>query len=114
MTSGCRALAALASALWLAACAELAPLRNPPISASDETLETVTTREEAIARLGPPAEVRASDVGDVLVYRRQVSVDVNPNRFYGTDYGAGYGQYGLLLLFLDQDGRVVRRAIERE
>jgi hypothetical protein len=104
-------LAALA--ISLSACAQLAPLRYPPLDpAADLTL--VNTREEAVQRFGPPHEVRSSDVGPVLVYRRAVVVDVNPNRYYGEDRGDRLNQYELVLLYLDGEGRIVRRAIEPE
>jgi hypothetical protein len=97
----------------LGACAYLAPLQYPPLDpATDLTL--VNTREEAVARFGPPHEVRSSDVGPVLVYRRAVVVDVNPNRYYGEDRGDRLNRYELVLLYLDGEGRVVRRAIEPE
>jgi hypothetical protein len=106
-------LASLAVVLGLGACAELAPLRQPPLSPADD-LSLVNTREEAVKRFGPPQEVRSSDVGPVLVYRRAVVIDVNPNRFYGEDRGDRLNQYELVLLYLDGEGRIVRRAIEPE
>ena len=106
-------LTALAVVLWLGGCAELAPLRQPPLSPADD-LSLVNTREEAIKRFGPPQEVRSSDVGPVLVYRRAVVVDVNPTRYYGQDRGDQLNQYELVLLYLDEEGRIVRRAIEPE
>ena len=54
------------------------------------------------------------DVGPVLVYRRAVVVDVNPNRYYGEDRGDRLNRYELVLLYLDGEGRIVRRAIEPE
>ena len=50
----------------------------------------------------------------MLVYRRAVVVDVNPNRYYGEDRGDRLNQYELVLLYLDGQGRIVRRAIEPE
>lgn len=108
------ALSLLASALVLSACAALAPLRNPPPLAADELIAGLTTRDEAVARLGPPSEVRASDIGTLLVYRRVAVVDANPNRYYGLDRGARLDRYELLLLYVDRDGRIVRWAIEPE
>jgi hypothetical protein len=110
-TRSLRRLAPLAAGLALGACAELAPLRQPPLSPADD-LTAVSTREEAIQRFGPPQEIRSSDVGPVLVYRRAVVVDVNPNRFYGEERGDRLDQYELVLLYVDAEGRIVRRAIE--
>ena len=109
-----RPIALALAALLGSACAALAPLREPPSSASADNLASVSTRDEAIARFGPPAEVRASDLGDVLVYRRRAVVDETPNRFYGIDHGNSLVQYERLLLYVDQDGRIVRRAVEIE
>jgi hypothetical protein len=50
----------------------------------------------------------------VLVYRRAVVVDVNPNRYYGEDRGDRLNQYELVLLYVDAEGRIVRRAVEPE
>jgi len=100
-------------ALALGACAQLAPLQRPPLSPLTD-FEEVSTREEAIQRFGPPDQIRSSDVGPVLVYRRAVVVDVNPNRFYGEDLGDRLNRYDLVLLYLDGEGRVVRRAVEPE
>ena len=103
----------VALSLGLGACAQLAPLRQPPLNPGDD-LTLVNTRAEAVQRFGPPHEVRSSDVGPVLVYRRAVVVDVNPNRYYGEDRGDRLNQYELVLLYLDGEGRIVRRAIEPE
>jgi hypothetical protein len=100
-------------ALALGACAELAPLQRPPLSPLTD-FSDLNTREEAIQRFGPPDQVRGSDVGPVLVYRRAVVVDVNPNRYYGEDRGIQLNQYELVLLYLDGEGRIVRRAVEPE
>jgi hypothetical protein len=102
-----------AVAFALGACAQLAPLQRPPLSPLTD-FEEVNTREEAIQRFGPPDQIRSSDVGPVLVYRRAVVVDVNPNRYYGEDLGDRLNRYDLILLYLDGDGRVVRRAVEPE
>lgn len=106
-------LAWLAAVLTLAACAELAPLRRPPLDPAED-LTAVSTREEAVQRFGPPHEIRSSDLGPVLVYRRLVVVDANPNRYYGEDRGDSFNQYELILLYVDGEGRIVRRAIEPE
>lgn len=108
-----RRFAPLALGLTLGACAELAPLRQPPLSPADD-ITAVNTREEAVQRFGPPHEIRSSDLGPVLVYRRAVVVDVNPSRYYGEDRGAHLDQYELVLLYVDAEGRIVRRAIEPE
>jgi hypothetical protein len=106
-------LVALATGLALGGCAELAPLRQPPLSPADD-IAGVSTREEAIQRFGPPQEIRSSDLGPVLVYRRVAVVDANPNRYYGEDRGDRLDQYELVLFYLDAEGRIVRRAIEPE
>jgi hypothetical protein len=108
-----RRLALLAMGLALGACAQLAPLRQPPLNPADD-LSLVNTREEAIQRFGPPQEIRSSDVGPVLVYRRAVVVDVNPNRYYGENRMDRLNQYELVLLYVDGEGRIVRRAVEPE
>jgi hypothetical protein len=92
---------------------ELMPLRQPPLSPADD-ITAVNTREEAIQRFGPPQEIRSSDLGPVLVYRRTTVTDVNPNRYYGQDRGDSFNQYELVLFYLDGEGRIVRRAIEPE
>ncbi|MGH7320160.1 MAG: hypothetical protein ACRELA_11125 [Candidatus Rokuibacteriota bacterium] len=114
MSRAPRALASLALAVLLPACAGLVPLRDPPLLGSEDPIAGVTTRAEAVARLGPPHEVRASDLGEVLVYRRVTIVDGNPNRYYGTDRGARFDRFERLLLYLDGDGRLVRWATEPE
>ena len=105
--------ALLAAALVLGACAELAPLRQPPLN-PDEDITLVQTREEAVSRFGPPQEIRSSDIGPVLVYRRAVVINVNPNQYSGPDRGDTFNQYERILFYLDRDGRIVRRAVERE
>jgi hypothetical protein len=67
-----------------------------------------------IALFGPPDEIRASDVGEVLVYRQLVVVDANPNRYYGQDRGARFDRYERVLLYLDGEGRIVRWSREPE
>jgi hypothetical protein len=106
-------LTLLASLLVLGACAELAPLRQPPLSPSED-ISSVSTREEAVRRFGPPDEIRSSDTGPVLVYRRAVVIDVNPSHYYGTDRGDSFNLYERILFYVDGEGRIVRRAIERE
>ena len=108
------ALGLLASTALLVACADLTPLRKPPLVATDNPVEGITTRAEAEARLGPPQEVRASDVGPVLVYRRVSVLDANPSRYYGQDQGTRLARYDLLLLYFDPEGQLVRWAIEPE
>lgn len=106
-----RRAAALALALLLAGCAELLPLRHPPL---DPAADAATTRDEAIRLFGPPDDVRASDVGQVLVYRRATVIEANPNRYYGEDRLDRLDRYERVLLFVDAEGRIVRRAIEPE
>ena len=108
-----RPLAALAAFLLLGACAELAPLRQPPLSPAQD-LAAVNTREEAVRAFGSPHEIRSSDLGPVLVYRRAVTIDVNPNRYYGEDRGGRFDRYERIFLYVDAEGRIVRRAIEPE
>jgi hypothetical protein len=103
----------LAAALALGACAEFAPVREPPLDPSED-VNRVETREEAIRLFGPPHEIRSSDLGTVLVYRRAVVIDKTPNHYYGADRGDTFNQYERILFYLDGEGRIVRRAIERE
>jgi hypothetical protein len=98
--------------LLLGGCAELMPLRDPPLQPSEDYM-AVETRAEAVQRFGPPHEIRSSDVGPVLVYRRAVVIDATPNRYYGEENPFAYGhRYEKILLYLDGEGRIVRRAIE--
>lgn len=113
LTVAHRILSLAAAAVALSACAELAPLQRPPFDPAQE-LSGVSTREEAVRRFGPPAEIRVSDVGQVLVYRRAVVVDANPNRYYGEDRGNQLDRFERVLLYLDAEGRIVRRAVEPE
>jgi len=106
--------ALLVAAGLLAGCASFVPLREPPALDTADPAVDVTTRAEALARLGPPVEVRASDLGEVLLYRRRVVVDRNPARYHGEDRGDGFDRYERILLYLDGDGRVVRRVTEPE
>lgn len=98
----------------LAGCASFVPLRDPPALDAADAAADVTTRDEALTRLGPPFEVRASDLGEVLVYRRRSVVDRNPARYHGEDRGDAFDRWERILLYLDEDGRVVRRVAEPE
>lgn len=109
-----RALVVLSPALLASACASFVPLREPPPRASELPPGSATTRAEVIARFGPPDEVRASDLGEVLVYRRRVVVNANPNRYYGEDRGDRFDRYERVLLYLDAGGGVVRWTVEPE
>lgn len=100
-------------ALGFAGCAELLPIQRPPLDPATDA-EAVGTRDEAVRRFGPPDEVRASDVGLVLVYRRATVVEANPNRYYGEDGADRLDRFERVLLFVDAEGRVVRRAVEPE
>lgn len=111
----------LAAAPWLAltaalgvGCAAFVPLRDPPLLTAEDPLRGATTRDEVVARLGPPAEVRASDVGTVLVYRRPRVVSGDPSRYYGEDRGTRLERYERVLVLLDAAGRVVRWGVEPE
>jgi hypothetical protein len=105
-------LVAAAVLLLLGGCAELMPLRDPPLQPSADYM-AVETREEAVQKFGPPHEIRSSDVGPVLVYRRAVVIDATPNHYYGEEDRFAYAnRYEKILLFLDGEGRIVRRAIE--
>jgi hypothetical protein len=103
----------LGAALALTACAALAPLRTPPLDPG-EAIELVETREEAERRFGPPQAIRSSDLGPVLVYRRAVVWEQNPNRYYGEDRDDRLNRYEHVLLYIGPDGRIIRRAIEPE
>jgi hypothetical protein len=105
----------VAALLVLGACAELMPLRQPPLDPAQDHM-TVETREDAVRRFGPPDEIRSSDVGPVLVYRRAVIIDdATPTRYYGEEDRADRSnRYERILLYVDGEGRVVRRAIEPE
>lgn len=98
----------------LAGCAAFVPLRDPPALEADDPIRGATTRDQVIARLGPPLAVRASDAGQVLVYRRVVAVNVDPSRYYGQDRGDRLDRYQRVLVYLDGDGRVVRWTAEPE
>jgi hypothetical protein len=98
----------------LPACVSFVPLREPPPLAVEMPPGPATTRDEVIARFGPPAEVRASDLGPVLVYRRAVVTETTPSRYYGEDRGTRLDRYQRVLLYLDGEGRIVRTSIEPE
>jgi hypothetical protein len=98
----------------LPGCVSFVPLREPPTLAVEMPPGTATTRDEVIARFGPPAEVRASDLGPVLVYRRPVVTETTPSRYYGEDRGTRLDRYQRVLLYLDGEGRIVRTATEFE
>jgi hypothetical protein len=70
-------LALLTITFALTACAELAPLRDPPLNPAED-INQVETREDAIRRFGPPQEMRSSDLGLVMVYRRGGRRDSEP------------------------------------
>jgi hypothetical protein len=109
-----RRLLLLLPIIALAGCVSLVPLREPPPVAVETPPGTASTREEAVARFGPPAEIRASDLGLVLVYRRPVVTETTPNRYYGEDRGTRLDRYERVLLYLDDEGRIVRTSIEPE
>jgi hypothetical protein len=50
----------------------------------------------------------------VLVYRRPVVTETTPSRYYGEDRGTRLDRYQRVLLYLDEEGRIVRTAIEPE
>lgn len=109
-----RGLAVLLVVTALGGCVSFVPIRERPPLYADDPVRGLTTRQEAIARLGSPAEVRASDLGEVLVYRRVVTVDANASRFYANEAAIRYERYERVLLYLDGDGKIVRSAIELE
>lgn len=100
-------IAAVAAGLSLVGCAELAPLRLPPSSITED-LEAGTPKEAIISRYGEPDDVRQGPEGEILVYRRILVTDKTPNRFYGQIRRDRLERGELLLLFLDQDGRLLR------
>lgn len=112
--AGGRRLRLLIGAALLPACTSFVPLSEPPSLASDDAVGRASTRAEVIARLGRPAEVRASDDGEILIYRRSTVVSGNPNRYYGEDRGARLDRYERIFVYLDPDGRVVRWVAEPE
>jgi hypothetical protein len=109
-----QAVGLLAAILLLSACEVFMPLREPPPRAAESPPGRATTRAEVVELFGPPDEIRASDLGEVLVYRRIVVVDANPNRYYGQDRGARLDRYERVMLFLDDSGRIVRWTVDRE
>src|SRR5262245_61958221 len=98
----------------LAACQAFVPLREPPVLEVEDPPGSATTRAEVTARFGPPVEVRASDIGEILVYRRRIGVEANPSRYYGGDSNDRIDRYDRILVYLDGEGRVVRTSIEPE
>ncbi|HLE43259.1 MAG TPA: hypothetical protein VJB36_04525 [Methylomirabilota bacterium] len=114
MTRLARRVALLVLPAALAACVSFVPLREPPRLATEEPPGSARTRAEVIAQFGPPQAVRASDLGEVLVYRRRVVVDANPSRYYGEDRGDRMDRYEQVLLYLDGEGRIVRVTTEPE
>lgn len=111
--SAARRLTFLALPVALTACAAFVPLREPPRLATQNPPGSATTRAEVVAAFGPPIEVRASDLGEVLVYRRLLVAETTPSRYYGGDASTRLDRYDLVLLYLDGDGRIVRVGTER-
>jgi hypothetical protein len=114
MRAFARLVGGLALPAVLTACQAFVPLREPPLLTVQDPPGSATTRDEVIARFGPPIEVRASDVGQVLVYRRRVALEVNPSRYYGGDGNDRLDRYDRILVYLDGEGRVVRSSVEPE
>ncbi len=114
MTRLARRVALLVLPAALAACVSFVPLREPPRLDTEDPPGSARTRAEVIAQFGPPQAVRASDLGEVLVYRRRVVVDANPSRYYGEDRGDRLDRYEQVLLYLDGEGRIVRVTTEPE
>jgi hypothetical protein len=112
--TGRRPAGVVAALLAVVGCAEMAPLREPPALYRDDPTRGVKTRDQALARLGAPAEVRVSDIGEVLVYRRLATREANPARYYGEYRGDRLDRYDRILIFLDAEGQVARVAIEPE
>jgi hypothetical protein len=111
----CRALIALGLlAVLLSACEALVPLRDPPPLGTDDPIGAASTRDQVVARLGDPLQVRATDTGQVLIYRRAVAVSADPSRYYGQDRGDRLVRYERVLVYLDDDGRVARWTAELE
>jgi hypothetical protein len=98
----------------LAGCDALVPLRDPPALATGDPVRGAATRDQVVSRLGDPLEVRATDTGQVLVYRRAVAVSADPSRYYGQDRGDRLVRYERVLVYLDEDGRVARWTTELE
>src|SRR5262245_65409195 len=98
----------LAALLLLAGCAELAPLRYPPADPLQD-FAAVTTREEAVRLFGQPDDIRSSDTGLVLIYRRPVVINANANAFYGMDepYTDLYKRHQRVLPYVDDAGKVI-------
>jgi len=102
------------AATVLVGCESFIPLREPPASRAESPPGDAATRDEVVARFGPPQEVRASDLGEVLVYRRRVVVEANPARYYGPERGDRLDRFERVLIYLDGDGRIVRWSAEPE
>jgi len=109
-----RLLGLLALPAALAACQAFVPLREPPVLAVEDPPGSATTRDQVIERFGPPIEVRASDIGQVLVYRRRTGLDSTPSRYYGGNSNDRLDVYDRILVYLDEEGRVVRSSVEPE
>jgi hypothetical protein len=95
-------------------CASFVPLRDPPGLEAGDPLAGAQTRADVLARLGPPLEVRGTDAGEVLVYRRVVVSNVNPTRYYGESGEIVYDRYDRLLIVIDPNGRLVTWTTESE
>jgi len=104
----------LLALLLLAACESFIPLREPPANRIESPPGDATTRAEVLARYGPPQEVRASDVGDVLVYRRRVIVEANPARYSGGESSDRLDRFERVMIYLDGDGKIVHVSSELE
>jgi hypothetical protein len=92
-----------------AGCAELAPLRSPPAPLGAAAMQGISTRAEAVARLGEPWAVRPVREGEELVYRQVVESDRDPNRLDDR-----VARYRWLFIRVDPQGRVLRWAIGGE
>jgi hypothetical protein len=114
MSASSRLATLLAVAVTLPGCQAFVPVREPPILSVEEPPGSATTRNEITARFGPPDEVRASDVGEVLVYRRRTALEWSPSHYYGGDSNDRLNLYDRILVYLDAEGRVVRTSIEPE
>jgi len=109
-----RQLGLLVLTAALAACQAFVPLREPPVIAVEDPPGSAATRDEVIERFGQPIEVRASDIGQVLVYRRRTGLDATPSRYYGGNSNDRLDIYDRILVYLDDQGRVVRSSVEPE
>jgi hypothetical protein len=102
------------AALLLVGCASFVPLREPPTLLRESPPGNAVTREEVVARYGPPQDVRATDEGDVLVYRRRVVIEANPAHYYGEYRGDRLDRFERIMIYLDGEGRIVRWSSEFE